>query len=106
MLHHLWHIDVHPKDLIHEHLDDSPLVLLVVPLDLLDLLADLVLLRDHLLVQSASLGFLLRELLRGVLIATVQLLPRVLPRPLNLFIPRSHRLDLGEINTFSGWPLG
>jgi len=106
LLDHLWHIDVHPKDLIHEHLDDSPLVLLVVPLDLLDLLADLVLLRDHLLVQSASLGFLLRELLRGILIATVQLLTRVLTRPLDLFIPRSQRLDLGEINTFSGWPLG
>ena len=106
MLDHLRHIDVHPKDLIHEHLDDRPLVLLVVALDLLDLLADLVLLRDHLLVQSASLGLLLRELLRGILIATVQLLTRVLPRSLNLFIPSSQRLDLGEINTFSGWPLG
>jgi len=106
LLDHFRHIDVHPKDLIHEHLDDSPLVLLVVALDLLDLLADLVLLRDHLLVQSASLGLLLRELLRGILIATVQLLTRVLPRPLDLFIPSSKRLDLGEINTFSGWPLG
>ena len=106
MLDHLRHIDVHPKDLIHEHLDDSPLVLLVVPLDLLDLLADLVLLGDHLLVQSASLGLLLRELLRGILIATVQLLTRVLARPLDLFIPSRKRLDFGEINTFSGWPLG
>ena len=106
MLDHLRHIDVHPKDLIHEHLDDRPLVLLVVALDLLDLLADLVLLRDHLLVQSASLGLLLRELLRGILIPTVKFLTRVLPRSLNLFIPSSQRLDLGEINTFSGWPLG
>ncbi len=87
LLDHLWHIDVHSKDLIHEHLDDSPLILLAVLLDLLDLLADLILLRDHLLVQPASLSLLPREPLRCLLLTAVQLHTRIHGCLLDLLIP-------------------